>query len=341
MLTFGQAVRQLARTPGAGPWRWCSISRRVSDGDSSASPARDDLDPVHEAVDRCALEQKAGRPLPKRGVDEVVQVVRRQHQHARRSDPRPPSTGWTRCRPGPASGCPSGTRPAAAGVRPREPARPSAASPSTSTPRDSSITRRPIRIISWSSTTTTLVTPAPRGHPCPHQEPSVVRRAGGQRPAEHRHPLAHADQTASPGAEPGGTTRTAGELHLHAVRHPSVAHLDPRPRRVLEGVGESLLHDAEQRQVEASGQALGASAHLQAARRSPSRGSLRPARGCRPRSAAARDRTPPARAAARASDRSRPAPPARSPGSRRARGRRRPRRAPAARAPLRPARPSR
>ena len=61
-----------------------SITRRVIDGASSASPARDDHDRLDQLLGRRVLEQEAARTGPQRLVDVLVEVERGQDQ-----DPRP------------------------------------------------------------------------------------------------------------------------------------------------------------------------------------------------------------------------------------------------------------
>ena len=60
-----------------------SISRRVIDGASSASPAAHDADRRDELLGRRVLEQEAARAGSQRGVDVLVEVERGQDQHAR------------------------------------------------------------------------------------------------------------------------------------------------------------------------------------------------------------------------------------------------------------------
>ena len=81
---------------------------------------------------------------------------------------------------------------------------PSLASPTTSrSGAESTSTRKPPRTSAWSSATTTRITrPPPRsGSWAAHAEAAVRPGTGGELPAEHRDPLAHADDPV-PGAGP-------------------------------------------------------------------------------------------------------------------------------------------
>ena len=87
-----------------------SITRRVIDGASSASPAATTRIGVDELLGRGVLEQEAARAGPQRLVDVLVQVERRQDEHVRRRRVRADAAASPRCRRGPACGCPSAPR---------------------------------------------------------------------------------------------------------------------------------------------------------------------------------------------------------------------------------------
>ena len=110
-----------------------SISRRVIDGASSASPAATTWIAVDELLRRGVLEQEAARAGAQRLVDVLVEVERGQHQHPRSVVAARRGAGASpRGRRGPASGCPSGRRRACSARAASSASRPSAASPTTS-----------------------------------------------------------------------------------------------------------------------------------------------------------------------------------------------------------------
>ena len=84
LLELGRRRRAAA---GGGCRTNSSITRRVTAGASSASPARDRADPLDELLRRHVLEQEAARAGAKRLVDVLVHVERRQHHDLRLGSP--------------------------------------------------------------------------------------------------------------------------------------------------------------------------------------------------------------------------------------------------------------
>ena len=169
--------------------------------------------------------------------------------------------------PGPAS-CRVASSPSSSGIRMsnrqtsgrswrarRTAARPSTASPTTSMSGwASSIIRSPVRMIAWSSATSTRMATAVR--PPPRQlgldQPAAVgRRTGLEHPAEQGRPLVQPGQ-AVPVAARGRGPRP--HRRPGPSRRPGRLSGDPdddlgRLHRVPDGVGHRLLHDAVDRGV--------------------------------------------------------------------------------------------
>ena len=179
---------------GVGRLATSSISSRVTCGASSASPTSHDLDRHHELFGGGVLQQEAAGACPERGIDVVLEVERREHQHVRRvvGGIRPDLRGRPRSRPCAASGRPSARRRAGLGA----PAR---------APRDR---RRPLRPPS--------ATAPPRGSCATPDGPSLGRRPGrrGSRCQPGRHGRRRRRRCRrrrwhrEPGADPPAATRT-------------------------------------------------------------------------------------------------------------------------------------
>ena len=122
---------------------------------------------------------------------------------------------------------------------------PSAASPTTSMSgcADSNALN-PARTRPWSSASRTRVTPAPpRAGATPRRASRRPARAGVERPAQRRRPLAHPAHARSGAAAPAVAGPVVGDDDRHGVHvHP---HDDRRARRagVPEHVRQGLLHD--------------------------------------------------------------------------------------------------
>ena len=188
----------------------------------------------HQLVGGGVLEQEPARARPQRGVDVVVHVERRQHRPPGRASPCPAAARSPRRRRAPASARPSAPRPARPRRTPPAPPAPSAACPTTSMPScASSSAANPARTMSWSSTTTTLITgppPGPSHRPAASPAPASRRRAG---------PPRRCRRAASPAR--AGRPARARRRRLRGPGRALVDHLDgelPGPRRVQRDVPE-------------------------------------------------------------------------------------------------------
>ena len=239
---------------------------------------------------------------------------------------------WPRRRPCGACGCPSGSRPVAASWARSIASAPSPASPTTS--RSSWVSRnsrKPVRTSSWSSTISSRMLTR-------HHRPAAAPRPGSRRPRGARsRALLRAGRPARAcrrcpcpvGVALGRVSArraVVDDLELEARAAERQRHRDTGGVRVLEHVGERLLDDAVDRQLDAAGQRLRLADHLQAHRQSGvavARDQL--VQLARATAAGATRRRARARAAARGSAAARPGSARRW--SRRGRACRRPRRA--------------
>ena len=133
---------------------------------------------------------------------------------------------------------------------------PSDACATTSMPgSEPRISAKPVRTSSWSSATTTRITcvRARPGSSRVHPEAAAGRGAGGE--LRRRRPRPARASRPGPARSRAGAGRVAPVRRRRRVTRtpssgPVTRHGDPRGARVLEAVGQRLLHDAVGRQVD-------------------------------------------------------------------------------------------
>src|SRR6266508_185781 len=246
-----------------------AISRRVTPGESSASPRATARRPWISSTGSVFFTRK---PLaPARSASNTYSSRSKVVRITMRTAPRRSSAAILRVAPRPSSpgmrmsiSTRSGSRLAVRATA----SSPSPASPTTSMSScASSSARNPARTSTWSSTSSTLITgPPPSGSP---------GRRGGSRGAVRLAVLpvageGQAGQDLEAAARAAAARAAAVVVHLHGQVGVAVGDADGGARRagVPGDVGEGLLHDAEGGQVDAGGQrpwlALDPGAHRQA-----------------------------------------------------------------------------
>ena len=205
------------------------------------------------------MSRKPLAPGPQRVVDVLVEVERRQDEHARRSAAR------RAIAPGRLDA-----------VHPRHPhvhehdvgigargrgataSLPSAASPTTSMSGCASrISRKPPRTSAWSSATSTRITTrSARSTGGPDGVPAARFGSGVQVAAVHGGPFAHPGEAAAvvrPVSDLRSWLPKPVVAHLEVKLLRAVLHTDPDLLRIRvpERVGQGLLHDAVRRQTHA------------------------------------------------------------------------------------------
>src|SRR4051794_24618879 len=94
-------------------------------------------------------------------------------------------------------------------------------------------------------------------------DPATLAPApAGQVPAAQGGPLAHADDPVAGGLQLAGAAAVVGDLELQGVGPVRDGDARPRGARMLEGVGERLLHDAIGGEVDARGKGTRSSRRL-------------------------------------------------------------------------------
>ena len=243
---------------GGGACVNCSIKRRVTLGESRASPAATTWTALQQVVRQRVLQQEAARAGAQRLVHVLVEIERREDEHAGRPGRhrRRRSAASPRGRPSRASGCPSARRRAARDRRARPPLRRwPPRRPPRCRGRNSRSTTNPLRTSAWSSATATRITRSSSyGSAGGDAEAAAGAGSGLQRAAVDRDPLAHADETVP--ADRSRCRSTPRPSSVISDLHGARLVADERPRRVragvLQHVGQCFLHDAVRGEIDAA-----------------------------------------------------------------------------------------